>query len=246
MKVTGTPGVIRPQQTGPVRKTGSVSKAANAYTPRNIDDTIQVQGIPQEELTPRVHQAIMNLMQEVETLRHDLENTRSRLREAEDLADMDSLLPVPNRRAFVRELNRMISFAQRYGTPSTLVFIDMNDMKLINDKLGHDAGDKALLHVARLLSDNIRGTDIAARLGGDEFGVLLAQADETIGQEKAKALTDKVMQAPFVYNDESMNIHLAYGAYTFRGDAKPSEALDRADKAMYENKQGMKGENNVR
>jgi len=246
MKVTNTPGVIRTAKTGSVRRTSSVSSATSASAPRRIEDTVQVLGIPPEEMTPRVHEAIMMLMQEVDTLRRELESTNRRLREMEDLADMDALLPVPNRRAFVRELNRMISFAQRYGTPSTLMFIDLNDMKMINDQYGHDAGDKALLHVARVLSDNIRGTDIVGRLGGDEFGVLLAQADEAVGAEKAASLSKLLMNTPLDLGGEQVRLHMAYGIYTFRAGDEPADAISRADQAMYENKKDMKGTENIR
>lgn len=200
-------------------------------------------GIPPEEMTERVQHAILSLMQEVDNLRQELDRTNRRLREMEDVADTDALLPIPNRRAFVRELSRMISFAERYGTPSTLMFIDLNDMKMINDKFGHESGDKALFHVARLLVDNVRTTDVIARLGGDEFGVILAQADETVGAEKSKALADIITNNPLTIDGEQINMSLAFGTYTFRSGDKPDDALDKADKAMYENKRDMKGGN---
>lgn len=200
-------------------------------------------GIPPEEMTERVQHAILSLMQEVDNLRQELDRTNRRLREMEDVADTDALLPIPNRRAFVRELSRMISFAERYGTPSTLMFIDLNDMKMINDKFGHEAGDKALFHVARLLVDNVRTTDVIARLGGDEFGVILAQADETVGAEKSKSLADIITNNPLTLDGEQINMSLAFGTYTFRSGDKPDEAIDKADKAMYENKREMKDGN---
>jgi diguanylate cyclase (GGDEF)-like protein len=205
-----------------------------------------VQAIPPEEMTPRVQRAIMSLMEEVDSLRRELEHTQRRLREMEDMADTDALLPVPNRRAFVRELNRMISFAERYGAPSTLVFIDLNDMKQINDKYGHEAGDKALFHVARLLTENVRGTDVIGRLGGDEFGVILAQADEIVGAEKAASLAQLIADNPMLLGNDTIRMSLAYGTYTFRSGDHPDDALDKADKAMYENKKEQKGEDNVR
>lgn len=204
---------------------------------------MQVLGIPPEEMTERVQHAILSLMQEVDNLRQELDRTNRRLREMEDVADTDALLPIPNRRAFVRELSRMISFAERYGTPSTLMFIDLNDMKMINDKFGHEAGDKALFHVARLLVDNVRTTDVIARLGGDEFGVILAQADETVGAEKSKALADIITNNPLTIDGEQITMSLAFGTYTFRSGDKPDDAIDKADKAMYENKRDMKSGN---
>lgn len=242
MKITNTPGVMRTAPTRAVRRTEKTGSATDTSAPREINDTVQITTIPPEEMTPRVQQAIMSLMEEVDNLRRELDATNRRLREMEDMADTDALLPVPNRRAFVRELNRMISFAERYGAPSTLMFIDLNDMKQINDQYGHEAGDKALFHVARLLVENVRGTDVIGRLGGDEFGVLLAQADEAVGQEKASALAQIIADNPLVLNGEKIKMSLAFGTYTFRQGDEPQEALDKADKAMYANKREIKGE----
>jgi len=122
----------------------------------------------------------------------------------------------------------------------------MNDMKVINDQYGHDAGDKALLHLARLLIENVRGTDVVGRLGGDEFGVILAQADEKTGQEKAEALAEVIANSPVDLGDGPYHLKMAYGTYTIRSDDEPHEALDKADKAMYAHKRDMKGEGNVR
>lgn len=246
MKVTSTPGVVRTAPTRPTGRTERAGSASESSAVRRIEDTVQVLGIPPEEMTERVQHAILSLMQEVENLRLELDRTNRRLREMEDVADTDALLPIPNRRAFVRELSRMISFAERYGTPSTLMFIDLNDMKHINDKYGHEAGDRALFHVARQLVDNVRTTDVIGRLGGDEFGVILAQADEKIGAEKANALADIITQNPLELNGDKISMSLAFGTYTFRSGDKPDDALDKADKAMYENKRDMKGTSNVR
>lgn len=246
MKVTNTPGVVRTAPTKPLKRTERAGGATDASAPRRIEDTVQVLGIPPEEMTARVQQAIMSLMEEVDSLRRELDATHRRLREMEDMADTDALLPVPNRRAFVRELNRMISFAERYGTPSTLMFIDLNDMKKINDTYGHDAGDKALHHVARLLVENVRGTDVIGRLGGDEFGVILAQADENVGAQKAQELATIISQHPITFDGAEVRMTLAFGTYTFRSGDEPDEALHKADQAMYENKKEIKGEGNVR
>lgn len=246
MKISNTPGVARTASTRPASRTAKTGSASDTPAVRKIEDTVQVLGIPPEEMTERVQHAIMSLMREVDSLRQELDNTNRRLRQMEDVADTDALLPIPNRRAFVRELNRMISFAERYGTPSTLMFIDLNDMKNINDKYGHDAGDKALFHVARLLSDNVRTTDVIGRLGGDEFGVILAQADEKIGAEKAASLADIISENALELDGETLSMSLAFGTYTFRSGDKPDDALDKADKAMYENKRDMKGADNAR
>lgn len=246
MKVSSTPGIVRTAPTSRVRRTDKADSATSTSAPRNIQDTVQVLGIPPEEMTARVQKAILGLMEEVDSLRRELDHTNRRLRDMEDMADTDAMLPIPNRRAFVRELNRMISFAERYGAPSTLMFIDLNDMKKINDTYGHEAGDKALFHVARIVTENIRGTDVVGRLGGDEFGVILAQADEAVGAQKAQELADAIHNNPLEIGTETIHMTMAFGTYTFRSGDQPDEALDKADKAMYEHKKEIKGEGNVR
>lgn len=256
MKVTRTPGgnpyanAARRGQTVDATDTELSADAVSGVSDVSMrmapEDQVQILGIPSEEFTPRVQAAIGQLMQEVEDLRRDLTNANKRLRELEDLADMDTLLPIPNRRAFVRELNRMIRFAERYGTPSTLMFVDMNDLKKINDQYGHEAGDRALFHLARTLRDNLRGTDMVGRLGGDEFGILLSQADSGVGTEKAQKLADAVANTPLSLGDENVAVRFAYGIYTFGGSDDAEAAITKADEAMYEHKRAMKGEDNVR
>src|SRR5712691_2229815 len=128
--------------------------------------TARVLGIPESECTPRVRNALTTVMGEVDSLRHELQAIRAQLEVAEKSADQDQLLPVLNRRAFVRQLTRHISLADRYGTPSSLIYFDLNKFKLVNDAHGHAGGDEALRQFASVLVANVRETDIVGRLGG--------------------------------------------------------------------------------
>src|ERR1700712_1291455 len=151
-------------------------RVEGAPSPDGADGVLpaaNVLGIPEAEFTPRVRDAIMGLMGEVDNLRRELSQTRARLDEAEKTADQDHLLPLLNRRAFVRELTRYIAFSGRYNTPASLIYFDMNHLKRINDTYGHAAGDAALKHFAETLLGHVRDSDCVGRLGGDEFGVLL-------------------------------------------------------------------------
>lgn len=215
------------------------TRAAQAAVP--AQDTAAVLGIPQAELTPKVRAAIVTLMREVEQLRRDLSSAQQRLVDLERLADQDALAPIPNRRAFVRELSRLISFSQRYGTPSSLIYFDINGFKAINDAYGHAAGDRALLHVANTLIDNVRESDVVGRLGGDEFGVILANADEAATAEKARSLADAIRATPVIYEGHIISVVVAYGTSTFGAGDNATEAMAAADRAMYEHKASLKG-----
>lgn len=199
-------------------------------------DTAAIMGIPEAELTPKVRAAIMTLMQEVDSLRKDLERTHTRLAQLERLADQDTLTPIPNRRAFVRELGRIVSYSQRYEEPSSLIYFDVNEFKQINDTYGHAAGDAALMHIAASLLEHLRESDIVGRLGGDEFGVILVRADTDQAKSKAQSLAEAIQAKPVLYDGHSFNVSVSYGLTTFRTGESATEAMAAADKAMYEYK----------
>ena len=175
-------------------------------------------------------------MAEVENLRSDLDQSRARIEYLERLADQDTLAPVANRRAFVRELSRVISFSERYNSPSSVIYLDVNGLKGINDTHGHPAGDAALMLVADILIENVRESDIVGRLGGDEFAVILTQGSKAAALEKATILVDKIEARPLEWNGETIPLRIAYGVYTFEGGEDPGTALAAADKAMYAHK----------
>ncbi|MEX0645593.1 MAG: GGDEF domain-containing protein [Parvularculaceae bacterium] len=229
--------VSKAPRTGAVGKT---KKAAAAAAPPEATpvDAVVIAGIPDNELTPRVRQALQSLMEEVATLRAELAQTRARIGELEELADTDPLVGVLNRRAFVRELNRALAMVERYGAPSSLVFIDLNDLKTINDNWGHAAGDAALAHVAKILAAHVRQTDAVGRLGGDEFGIILTQADQATAEEKAKSLAALVEAEDVQWRDQTFTARLSCGVVEIKKGSSADEALETADNEMYRVKKG--------
>ena len=199
-------------------------------------DSATILGIPEAELTPKVRTALDRLTSEVQTLRVDLERARRRSHHLEALADQDALTPGLNRRAFIRELSRMLAFAERYQAPSSLVYFDVNEMKRINDGLGHTAGDAALRHVATVLVENVRSFDVVGRLGGDEFAVLLAQVDSVGAHAKAQTLAEAIEARPAAWNGSDLDVRVAFGVHTFTGAEPVDDALHAADRAMYARK----------
>ena len=197
-------------------------------------------GIPDSELTPKTRSALGQLIREVRHLRRDLERTRKRALDLATLADQDALTLGLNRRAFIRELSRMLAFAGRYQAPSSLVYFDVNDMKQINDGFGHAAGDAALRHVAAALVENVRSFDVVGRLGGDEFAVILAQVDGEAALAKACSLVEAIERRPVIWNGCGIDVRVAFGVHTFSGTERVDEALDAADRAMYERKRTPK------
>jgi diguanylate cyclase (GGDEF)-like protein len=179
-------------------------------------------------------------MAEVQQLRRQLEDTRQRINYLERIADEDPLMPVVNRRAFVRELSRVMAFSQRYGTPASIAYFDINGMKQVNDSHGHSAGDAVLLAVAKLLLDNVRTTDVVGRLGGDELGVVLVQTDQPRAEHKAAELAQLIEAHEVVWENHTVRVTVAYGVHTFAPGDSAGAVIDAADRAMYQTKSQMK------
>lgn len=169
-------------------------------------------------------------------LRLQLDAMQERLTELERLADTDALLPIANRRAFIRELERSIQHAERHGTGAAILFIDLDDLKAINDRHGHQAGDAALLHVSRILRGRIRSSDIVARIGGDEFGILLDHLDPMAAEAKADVLTASVAAQPLDLGATRVKLGISCGLTMIRADDSVNGLLVRADHAMYQAK----------
>ena len=218
----------------------AVGKAAARKTDRGSaapEDSATVLDIPEVELTPKVRTAIMSLMAEVQRLRDEVQQSQRRIAYLEQLADEDTLVPVVNRHAFVRELSRVMSYGNRYGVSSSVLYFDVDGMKSINDLHGHATGDAALTHVARILLECVRESDIVGRLGGDEFGVILAHSDQAAAQEKAQSLAASIEGVPLEWKGQRLRMHVSFGTYTFGPGETADAVLDAADRAMYAHKQ---------
>jgi diguanylate cyclase (GGDEF)-like protein len=236
---------MKVERNSPSRPARSVAQAAYARRIEatdglgNVDAVMpaaSVLGIPEAEFTPKVRDAIMGLMSEVDSLRRELTQTRARLEDVEKTADQDGMLPLLNRRAFVRELTRYISFTGRYNTPASLIYFDLNHLKKTNDTHGHAAGDAVLAHFADVLQAHVRDSDCVGRLGGDEFGVLLSHADQEQALKKADVLASALETSPTIWNGHSIPVSFAYGAFELKSGDNPDTAMARADQAMYAQK----------
>ena len=176
---------------------------------------------------------VLRLMQEIETLRHELRAMGGRLAEAERLADHDVLTPLLNRRAFVREVQRAIALTRRHGTPASVIYFDLDDFKGVNDRFGHAAGDAVLIAVAERLLAQVREADVVGRIGGDEFAVLLQHADLEAATAKAQALSLRASGAPVSFEGVEIAVKLTFGVRQIDAVDSAEQALSEADAAMY-------------
>jgi len=240
MKVERTSALRGPRAVGAAAYARQVDAAAAVEAAAPVAATASVLGIPESEFTPRVRDAIVALMGEVDSLRRELQQTRSRLEDAEKTADQDQLLPLLNRRAFVRELTRHIALTSRYGTPASLIYFDLNSFKIVNDTHGHAGGDAVLAHFAQSLLENVRDSDVVGRLGGDEFGVLLSHASQEQAHVKADLLADKLRATPTQWRGAAIPTSFSYGAFELKAGDNADTAMARADEAMYAHKRGSR------
>jgi diguanylate cyclase (GGDEF)-like protein len=164
------------------------------------------------------------------------------VRRALHYAKSDHLTGLPNVRAFRDATNEEIERARRYQRPFTVVYLDVDGFKEVNDREGHGSGDDLLRLVARTLSGSVRRTDMAARLGGDEFAVLMPEADPDAG----KLAAHKVREAlSATIAATRWHVTFSMGVVTFTRPPRAIEqALHLADMVMYSVKHA--GRNHLR
>src|SRR3954470_11413075 len=154
------------------------------------------------------------------------------------LADHDSLTGLLNRRRFRAELDQYVSFNARYGGRGAVMVIDIDGLKEVNDRLGHQAGDRLIRRVAEVLRERVRATDLVARLSGDEFAVLMPQTDTAGALQLGEDLRSQVAEG-FSASSEILPASISVGVTMFGGQQSGgSEAvLLAADQAMYQAKE---------
>jgi two-component system, cell cycle response regulator len=159
----------------------------------------------------------------------------------EEAAFTDHLTGLANRRRFERQLEREVGRTQRFGHPFTLLMIDIDDFKGLNDNFGHNVGDDAIRRLAKTLQAGTRGIDLAVRIGGDEFAILLVETNQKSGLEVAERLRAAIgaLEIP-----KSGHITASFGVAECPSCAQTAEeVLKAADVALYQAKNG--GRNRV-
>jgi diguanylate cyclase (GGDEF)-like protein len=165
---------------------------------------------------------------------------KGRLEGEEQLARTDALTQIANRRAFFEAATLELERARRHGRPLTIAYVDLDDFKLVNDRLGHAEGDALLVTVAQTLRHATRAVDAVARLGGDEFGLLLPEADAAMAEALLARLRATLLSA--VDRHGGWKVGFSIGAAVFLAPAENVDDLTaRADELMYLAKRESKG-----
>jgi diguanylate cyclase (GGDEF)-like protein/PAS domain S-box-containing protein len=156
-----------------------------------------------------------------------------------ELATVDTLTGLYNRRHFIELANREILRARRYAEPLSVVMFDLDHYKRINDRHGHQAGDRVLAEIASLCRANLRGTDIACRYGGDEITILLPNTCLEQAMQFAERLRGLIESARIPNGKKPLKITASIGVAAFQPESNTLETLlGSADRALYLAKQG--------
>jgi diguanylate cyclase (GGDEF)-like protein len=173
---------------------------------------------------------------------HDITRRKEIEKELQELSLVDDLTGLTNRRGFKILANQLINMAHRMRMDATLIYIDMDQLKWINDNLGHAIGDQALIDTGQILKNAFRSSDIIARVGGDEFVTLAIESAESPSDVMMMRLLQQLdshnarLDQPYVL---SLSIGTAH--YEWKRPRTLEDLLDEADKAMYADKQAKRG-----
>ena len=162
----------------------------------------------------------------------------------EILAHTDSLTGLPNRQAIMNRAETEFTAARRYNRALSIVMVDVDHFKSINDQHGHATGDQVLRDVATICQDVLRGSDVIGRIGGEEFVLLLPEAEQKSAEHIAERMRARLASTKILLNDLELQVTASFGVATISSkDMTMQDMLDRADEAMYNAKHG--GRNQV-
>lgn len=149
---------------------------------------------------------------------------------------MDGLTNVHNKRYFVEQLDRELSRAARHKRPLTMVMLDIDHFKVVNDEFGHLAGDHVLKEVAQLAKSRLRPDDVIARYGGEELALILPETDLAGGVQIANELRKMIATASFVFEDEDIDVTVSCGVAQLDPAWSSYDFVKAADEQLYEAK----------
>ncbi len=193
--------------------------------------------------TQRLLAANVQLRDELQAARTEIESKQRELESSFSEARTDTLTGLRNRRAFDEELNRFFAQRQRQGIGFSLLLIDVDHFKDVNDQFGHQAGDATLRQVAALLAKTMRAMDIVCRYGGEEFAVICPGTSLSEARTAAHRAREAIANTPVVWNNSPLRVTTSSGVAEVAAAEIADALIARTDQALYAAKQA--GRNSV-
>ena len=155
-------------------------------------------------------------------------------------ARTDGLTGLANHRTFYEVLEKELWRSKRYGEQVSLIMVDIDNLKSINDTYGHKAGDSVIIEISRRIRESVRQIDTAARYGGDEFAIILPNTSLTDATVVAERMVSVVSSTPVIWRKDEIPISISVGLGQYGPDDTPDDITARSDKALYAAKQAGK------
>ena len=187
----------------------------------------------EQELVRNTEQRMSELMTRLHEMEEETGELRKQIQEERRQAFTDALTGLPNRFAYAERLEQEYARWRRYQSPLSVIIVDVDHFKRINDTYGHRAGDKALRIIARELAMAIRKTDFISRYGGEEIVILMPETAADSALIAAEKLRRRIENCGFHFRDKKVTITVSCGLSEYRDGDTPEEAFERADQALY-------------
>ena len=185
----------------------------------------------------RSHEELLNTKKQADEAEERIKALEQELMQVSELVREDQLTGALNRRGLDETLDRELKRADRNRTQLCVALLDIDNFKKLNDSLGHQAGDRALTHLTKVIKDTLRPTDAVGRYGGEEFVIILPDTDLQAGIEALQRLQRDLTKKFFLHNNERILVTFSAGVALRGADEDQEDLLGRADKAMYQAKQ---------
>jgi diguanylate cyclase len=220
-----------------------ISKADNLTVLGHILDDVMHDTRVIQASALRSHEELLNTKKQADEAEERIKTLEQELMQVSELVREDQLTGALNRRGLDETLDRELKRADRSKNQLCVALLDIDNFKKLNDSLGHQAGDRALTHLTKVIKDSLRPTDAVGRYGGEEFVIILPDTDLDAGVEALQRLQRDLTKKFFLHNNERILVTFSAGV-ALRGEAEDQEdLLGRADKAMYQAK--LTGKNRV-